>query len=301
MSRYPQTPETCIEKFVADISKELLTKKSVSTYAATVKIVVNDLVEGHYNALPYKVNEDAVKWLLSVKWVNLTISTRKGYRATLSKFCEHFGNNVVRRVKVRFPHDMRPNIRRLSNEQARSLWEHKMTPLQRLVIMLELYMGLRRAEVLRLTVSSINKGSVTVSGKGGIGGKPRIVPFHKENTAACIAEYMEYRSALIEHIRKRRPTAPDPGQLIIYRRGNYVYPYTEDGLDRAVSEKLSKEIGFKFSNHDLRRTFARRHFEIGTPKRVIADMLGHETEDETDKYIGIFHDKMVDAQENFSY
>ena len=301
MSKYPLTPETCIAKFIEDLSKELLTAKTVSTYGATIRIVVKHLTEDGRNALPYKITEEDVKWLVGTRWAHLAISTRKDYRAALSRFTIHFDNPIVKKVKVRFPHDMRPNIRRLTNKQASDLWKYPMTPMQRLVIMLELYMGLRRTEVLRLTTRSIHRGSIIVSGKGGIGGKPRLVPFHRDTSAAVINDYMLARSDLIKNVRKRRPDAEDPEQLIIYKRGNYLHPYTEDGLDRAVSEKLSKQLGFKFSNHDLRRTFARRHFEIGTPKRDIANMLGHETEAETEKYIGIFYDNLVNAQENFSY
>jgi len=300
VTKYPRTPEACIAKFVADIREELLTPKSIETYSQAVKIVVKNLDEGKRNTLPYKITEDDVLWLLREKWAHLAIKTRKGYRAILTRYTEHFGNNVVRRVKVRFPHDMRPNIRWLSKEQVVRLMELDMTPLQRIVIHFELFMGLRRVECIRLKMSDVHPDNLMVTGKGGIGGKPRTVPFHHD-TPAILAKYIEWRQQQIAIYTKRRPAASITDQLIIYRRGGRLSGFSEEGIDTAVSRKLSAAAGFKFSNHDLRRTFGRQLHKMNVELRTIADLLGHESITETEKYIGIIHDDMVDAMKNLNY
>jgi integrase len=300
MTRYPRTPEACIAKFLADIEKEPLTLKSKQSYSSTVRIITRDLIAGGRNALPYKITEDDVRWLLLESWMRLQIKTRKGYRSVLAKYTTHFGNHVTRSVKIRFPHDMRPNVRRLTNAQAARLWASDMTPFQRIAVHLMMFMGLRRAELLRLKVTDVRDNHILVNGKGGIGGKPRIVPLHRE-TREIFARWLEARDALIAAAKKRRPNLEVPPDLLVYKAKNHINEYTEDGLDRAVCGKLSLQLGFKFTNHDLRRTFARRLFQSGVKLRTIADLLGHESISETEKYIGTILDDMVSAMENLEY
>jgi len=309
MSKYPQTAAACIAKFIDDITidpnkdaiGEFLTKNTVETYEANIKIVVRHLEESGRETLPHKITEDDIRYLLGVKWVGYAIRTRKTFKAVLSRYCAHFGNPVVKKVKIRFPHDMRPNVRRLNDEQANTLWRHPMNPLQRLVIMLTLFMGLRRTEVLRLKIDCVKYNSPTimlmVNGKGGLGGKPRLVPL-KPKMIEIINAYIEHRNELIAAVLKKNPNATIPDSLIVYKLSSQIREYGESGLDGAVCEKLSETVGFKFSNHDLRRTLAQKLYRKGAELRTIADILGHETIADTEKYIGIVADKMADAIED---
>ncbi|HPD08928.1 MAG TPA: site-specific integrase, partial [Methanomassiliicoccales archaeon] len=67
-------------------------------------------------------------------------------------------------------------------------------------------------------------------------------------------------------------------------------------------DNLSKRIGVKFSNHDLRRTFGRRMFRSGVPIEEISSILGHEEIKTTLKYLGLEHDDLTHAMKKaFEY
>ena len=237
---------------------------------------------------------------------NYAIQTRKGYLATVRKYCLAYGNPTVHQwQKIRFPHDNRPHADWLSTEQAHTLLTTEKTPIQEIVIHLELCLGLRHVEVIRLRTYDLHfeTETIDVRGKGSEGGKPRMIPF-THRTRDVLTVWMDRRGLLAASCKKRHPkTFTDPEQLIVWESGGILHPYSEEGygLDKVVTIPLSKRLGFHFSNHTLRRTFGRTLFRAGVPVPTIAKILGHESTDVTMKYLGVDLDDMRSAMGRLSY
>lgn len=281
---------------------ELLTNATILHYTSNVKVIIRNLRAAGRDPLPYNITEDDARYLISEKWIKLTVKTRKGYWHSLRRYTEFFDNQTIKKIKVRFPHDMRPNVDWLTDHQVKQILTYPMDQIQKFVIYCELYGGLRRRDVMGLTVNSILPKHLHVLGKGAIGGKPRLVPYGDE-FAAVIEEFLLYRNKLIEKAKNRRPTAKVPNELLIYEKGGKLSAYDEfaDAIDKRVCRKMSKELGFKFSNHTLRRTLARRLYRMGVKLRTIADILGQEDSADAERYIGLINDDMVAAIENLTF
>jgi hypothetical protein len=116
--------------------------------------------------MPHNITKQDVVWLLDeLREEEYAIQTRKGYIQALRKISMHHNNPAVHKMKIRWPHDMRPNVDWLTYEQAKALLGCAMTPNQELIIAAELLHGLRRCEVARLSVDSFKGFTSTFSVK----------------------------------------------------------------------------------------------------------------------------------------
>lgn len=296
-----QSFEELLESWAAYMRRERLTPRTVHFYRETVHAVAAILEAEGRPYMPKEIRPSDVRFLLD--WLNdkdYAVQTRKGYISSLRRWCVWGGNRAVDRwPKPRFPADRRPNVDWLTAEQTAALLECEKTPLQEVVIALELREGLRHVEVIRLRKSDIDwqEHLMQVSGKGPIGGKPRIVPLVPE-TEKAIRGWEEVRSRWAEECRHRFSRSfEDPENLIVWKKAGKLRPYSEEGygLDKMVTLKLSSEIGFDFSNHTLRRTFGRALYRADVPVATIASILGHESTEVTLRYIGVGVDEMRDA------
>lgn len=290
--------ECMIREFKA---KSWRAPRTLRFYRDELSTIIRTLERGGRHTFPWDITEEDVKWLLDdyIKR-NLTVSTRRGYISALRTWTEYYDNDVVRRMKIRWPADMRPNVDWITQAQARELLAIPKTPAQDLVVHCELCLGMRRVEILRLRPDSFRGSHVEILGKGSQGGKPRSMPYHRD-TDRVVDRYLRYRKALIETVRMQRPSAVVPESLMIWARGSKLHEYgvKGSGIDEML-KPLGEEIGVRFSNHTLRRTFGRTMYRSGVEVATISKMMGHESIDQTLKYIGVDLDDMNSAMQTFS-
>lgn len=301
MGRRAADPAYYIDKMCDEFARSSTrSERGVRFYREQLRPVVKALERLGCHTYPQDIEAADVKALLDDYAARgLTISTRRAYICALRVWTDYYGNDCVRRMGIRWPADMRPNVRWLTQDQAISLLEIPKSPAQELVIHCELCLGMRRVEVLRLTTASFTGTYVLILGKGPQGGKPRMMPYHRD-TARVLARYMEWRDMIIGEVRAKRPTAPVPDDLLIWRQGRELKPYAAkgSGIDRMLN-RLQDDVGFTFSNHDLRRTFGRTMYRSGVKVATISKMMGHESEEQTLRYIGVDLDDMTDAMKQF--
>ncbi len=290
--------ECMIREFKA---KSWRAPRTLRFYRDELSTIIRTLERGGRHTFPWDITEEDVKWLLDdyIKR-NLTVSTRRGYISALRTWTEYYDNDVVRRMKIRWPADMRPNVDWITQAQAKELLAIPKTPAQDLVVHCELCLGMRRVEILRLRPDSFRGSHVEILGKGSQGGKPRSMPYHRD-TDRVVDRYLRYRKALIETVRMQRPSAVVPESLMIWARGSKLHEYgvKGSGIDEML-KPLGEEIGVRFSNHTLRRTFGRTMYRSGVEVATISKMMGHESIDQTLKYIGVDLDDMNSAMQTFS-
>ena len=290
--------ECMIREFKA---KSWRAPRTLRFYRDELSTIIRTLERGGRHTFPWDITEEDVKWLLDdyIKR-NLTVSTRRGYISALRTWTEYYDNDVVRRMKIRWPADMRPNVDWITQAQAKELLAIPKTPAQDLVVHCELCLGMRRVEILRLRPDSFRGSHVEILGKGSQGGKPRSMPYHRD-TDRVVDRYLRYRKALIETVRMQRPSAVVPESLMIWARGSKLHEYgvKGSGIDEML-KPLGEEIGVRFSNHTLRRTFGRTMYRSGVEVATISKMMGHESIDQTLKYIGVDLDDMNSAMQSFA-
>ncbi len=300
MSKNVYTPEKCIEKFLESKfkgSKRYTRQKCEWSLLRSKRI----LEQGGFNASPFKIDENAITFLISKHHEDEKLDSYiKGEIAYLKRYLRFYKNTVIDDMGISFPSDMRVNVRWLDEDQYQKLMEVPKTPLQEIVVHLELRMGLRNAECCRLTLDDIcdrgTKPYLNVRGKGRGNGKYRTVRFNVE-TREVLARWLEERGRIVAIARENIPGWVDEGSLLLWchhNRNTQVGPYREHtgSLDDAVIVPLRERVGFYFCNHDLRRTFGRRMYHAEVPIETISKFLGHESTVETLKYLGINLDDM---------
>lgn len=300
MSKNVRTPDSCIREFIDAKfkgSKQYTKDKCRWSLQRSKRI----LEAGGYDASPYKINADAVLFIIehyrSTDHLDTYIEGEIDY---LKRYLKFYRNEIIQDMGILFSQDMRVNAHWLEEDQYQILMNAEKTPLQEMVIHLELRMGLRNAECCRLTLDDIvergTKPYLNVRGKGRGNGKYRSVRFNME-TKAVLNRWLTERERIVKIAQENIPHWRDPGYLLLwchYKNHPDVGYYKEHtgSLDEAVIEPLRKVVGFHFCNHDLRRTFGRRLWKAEVDIETISKFLGHESTDETLKYLGINLDDM---------
>lgn len=302
MARPRSGPITDVDKFVKHITKnEDYAERTIRFYrdeGRCIFKILNEQVSPDITAVNV-TKADVYRALDYMRTNNYAIQTMKGYMTALRRICLFNNNLEPQKTRIRWPQDMRPNVDWLKHNQAQTLLDCDKTPIQELIVHLELCMGLRCIEVARLQTDNIfiERGYITVIGKAS---KLRLVPFHPD-TARVLRRYNEYRKMLIGVAKANNPNAEVPVQFVIWGKGRRLSPYSQVKLTGIVKhlDLLKEQVGFHFSNHTLRRTFGRTMYHSDVPLATIAKLLGHESTDTTLKYIGVDLDDMGTAMSQY--
>ncbi len=299
MSKNNMTPESCIYEF---LRKEYINSKEYTRDKCrwSLERTRRALEAAGFETHPRDITKDAIQYLMDEVWSKKAVSYMKSECSYLKRYLKYYGNNVIDEMKIVFPQDMRVNVDWLEDDQYDALMECPKTPIQAIILHLELCMGFRSVECIRLMLDDIHDGGskpyMNVRGKGRGHGKYRSVRFHYL-TKQALADWMVERDRMASAAKAYDPSWEDPGTLIIYQRYKnrpIVDAYREHtgAVDERVLDPLRDMLGFDFANHTLRRTFGRRLFHADVPIETIAKFLGHESIEQTLEYIGVNLDDM---------
>lgn len=293
----PLTWETSLNQYLDSLTP-YLAEKTIIQYRSTLKTMLNILHENGRETLPNRISEEDVRFLLE-ELKHLNARSRRWYISILGTYADHYQNTIVRTMRISWPQDRTINVDWLDPMDVGVVMEAAETPLERLVIHLELCLGLRRVEVIRLQVEDCKSNYLHVRGKGRSGGKWRTMPYHPE-TRRIIEAWVDERDRLVAEAKKYRPNIIVPGNLIIWKRfsrkaqlGSYSEKGT--GLDKKVIHPIRERLGLEFGNHTLRRTCGRTLWMADVRNETISKILGHEDTSTTLRYIGVNLDDMSDA------
>lgn len=283
---------------------EYVQERSAIAYKGNLQGCFKRLRVAGYDCLPYDLDENAINYLIkAMRRDNLTIKTQKNYINALRGYLEYFNNRVFDNYPIRWPHDTRPSVRWLTQNESIMLASHIFDDeITNIMIHCELCLGMRRIEVLRLKPEDFGDRYVKISGKGKIMPKIRYLPIHRD-TKSRLDRYMSWRDEQIAIAKKRRPVSTIvPDDLIIWRKfytlGTFE-PFGAESLNKRL-RRAGEEVGIeRLSHHMLRRSFGRALWLSGVKLETISMMMGHESVDQTIKYIGVNMSDMDAAMEKF--
>ena len=150
-----------------------------------------------------------------------------------------------------------------SDPTAVDLYERR---LRRLIVALLYECGIRRSELITLTVGSVDFGRRTLSVHGK-GDKMREIPL--------VAGLCEEISLYLQSVETMTGVQAAPGRaLLLTAKGRPLYPVY---VDRAVKQELGAVAGIngRKSPHVLRHTLATELLDNGTDLNSIKELLGH--------------------------
>lgn len=150
--------------------------------------------------------------------------------------------------------------------------------------------GLRRSEVLRLTVHDLDPSRQVVRVEHGKGGKSRLVPIG-ERALHWVNRYLsEVRSGL---------PIPSQDPFLLWLRDDG-RPLTGDAVGARTKQYLkAAKVTYKGACHLFRHAFATHLLEAGCDVRLIQEMLGHARLDTTALYTRVSVGHLVAAHQAF--
>lgn len=250
---------------------------------------------------PSQIGEREIEWLLNEYWSGLSVKTKRWYLSILSGLLKRHKNNVIAEMQLGWPRSQRVFVEWLTPEEAVLLMDAAVG-VERIVVHLELHLGLRRCEVQRMKLSDIGQGWLQVMGKGKGEGKPRKVVWAPE-THKELPRWLEEREKIIAEAQRRKGAElPEPEHLVIYRHGSKISPYSDSGLDcvmmRAVKRSGIHKPGL---HHRNRRTWGRCTMEAASRDNekallIVSEAYGHEDLKQTREYLGLPLDDLDEVQ-----
>lgn len=246
---------------------------------------------------PSRIGAPEIRYLIDTWTVTKCTNTVSNEISTIGKWMERMGKNTtVATMEIQWPDFVAKGAGWLPPATCATLLDGTEDS-TRLALHLMLYLGFRRAEVLRFLVTDMDWDleRVLVRGKGHKGGKLRWVKFYS-TTRKELEAYMRVRERRISEYRKKGGAKPVPPEMIIYSHWKTgLGAYKPTSMDKLIRE-MAEEKGVHFSAHSLRKSFARNHFLAGTKIEVISSLLGHADTKTTIRYLGIAQDDQAEAQ-----
>ena len=188
-------------------------------------------------------------------------------------------SNVIETIPWNDPINDRYKVDWLDQIQVLRIYKEEKDPYEEVIIHLELDLALRRCEISRILLSDIDYRNEILKVRGKRN-KNRPIPFSIE-TPQVFERWMKYRDDLFTQY----PKAKDPKALVIIPHQGNFNPIGRTAIDSRV-RAVSERVGFHFSNHTLRRTWARYAWQCGESVETLSMILGHKDTKTTLEYIG---------------
>ena len=249
----------------------------------------------HMPVHPEKIRRrDILRWLRTT--THLSAGTRRLYWTRAKGFTDWLLRRGVLRkdpfLDVPAPKVPRAVHRSLEPDQIRALLAACVTPRDRVVVLLGVHTGLRRAELAALEIGDVSLAARTVMVRSGKGGHQRLLPLSEE--AARAVAYYVAGAGLASGPLLRRLTDPQAG----------VAPGTVsrifDGVARRAGVKMRAWDGV--AAHSMRHTAASAWYDASGDVLAVRDLLGHANLVTTQRYVrGMDVERLRSAVEGRRY
>jgi integrase len=288
---------TAVKEYHDERENETITHRHVRELGRVLTRIGEALDRRGLATTPEAFGEAQFYALLNEEWVGLSHRTRSYNLCLLNGFLKSRNNLTVEKHPQHFPVEKTRPTQAFTEEEADRLLTvaRNRGVISHAAIALELTMGFRRSEVLRVLPGDFGRlkpGFAHFLGKGRGGGKYRDVPISRR-VRDLLPELLAHRGTVIEGRNA-------PGNLFLHDWNGLVRPYCSATYDRYYVMPVFVEAGLVGQwnlNHALRRTFGRTLYRRGVPIADIAKLLGHEDIRTTVKYLGIGDDDMREAMD----
>ena len=291
-----------VERYVEKRKREGLSARHIREIRRVLAQVGSELEANGIACHPSRFGDEQLDCLLNGRWRSASQSTpglsprTRSYNVCLlNGFVKEHGNLAIEKRRLRFHESpVRPR-RALEPDQARRLLEaaSRRGIVTHAFVAFEMLMGLRRCEVLRITLQDLETDALRVHGKGRGGGKTRWVPYHSE-VQRILPDLLAHRAQLVEG-----HDGEDPGWVFVHTgRSGELRSWGPTYVDDRIMSPVFEEAGVRaawYLNHALRRTFGRTLWSKGVPLEVVSDLLGHRDTKTTIRYLALRRDDMVSA------
>ena len=171
----------------------------------------------------------------------------------------------------------------LTEVEVRALLSKVNNVRDRTIIAVFCFLGLRREEIVKLTVGHVKGASVRIFGKGGV---ERDVPINT-TLRQIFGQFLRWKK---KHGESVDPTAP----LFVSRKGN---PLSVNAIYNLVRKWTLVALGKELYPHSLRHSFASLLVAKNVNIATIQRLMGHASISMTEVYLHISNELKTDAVE----
>lgn len=289
-----------IERHLSLMSKRGRLKQSqVPEYRRELHKMMAALAKEGMGCTPLQIGEKEIEWLLNDHWNGLSAKTKRWYLSILNGLLKRHKNTVISDMQLGWPRSQRVQVEWLTPEESVVLMDTAVG-VERIVVHLELHLGLRRCEVQRLKLSDIGQGCFQIMGKGKGEGKPRTVAWAPE-TYEELPKWLDLRDSIVDAAMKRGKPLREPEELVIYWHGGRLQGYSDSGLDKIMTGVVERaRIDKPGLHHRNRRTWGRLTMEAAGKDNerallIVSESYGHEDLKQTRQYLGLVIDEQRDV------
>ena len=258
------------------------------TTKRTVTNVINLFLNYFHNSHPKgeltDIDDLVVRQFLAYKAKNILFSTANQYLATIKVFTRFLCKNKVISPDVYNQIvDIRP-IKGTRPPAGRALKKHEIERIKRVykvshrminirdfaIFSIAAYAGVRRAELSKLNIGSIDGNKLTIIGKGNKYRTVYLSPFAVKTVKRWLTESEIKKGALFRAVDRWGNTKGE-------RLG-------VDGIGKAIARIKDYMEAQHFTTHDLRRTFATSLLDNNADIFTVQSLMGHASIDTTKIY-----------------
>ncbi len=245
---------------------------------------------------PSALSTEDIREYTDQRYDSLKPKTIESYWAIQKNFLQWCGNTDIHRVNVK-PGDVKDReVYWLTETQSSKVRQtvREMEGMYRILFHLGRDLGLRRCEMKRLKWKDISfpLESINVHGKYDKWRMLYFTPITKE----VLEDWKKEREKMLEKAREYDPDVEiKTDHVLMWQRYGEVGNPEDTTMDSRL-EKIEEKSGVEMHGfHTLRRTFARFKYNNGVDIKTLRDLLGHESVEVTERYIGIQQDKKREA------
>lgn len=260
-----------MEAFLAVLNLKGRRPTTIRTYREVLKSVFRTL-EADYGSMPDPRTISASDFQYLRTSLKVCDNSKKLYLLVLGLFVEFLtGYNPRREAGILWNDDDRKR-KFISPDQFRMMM-YRADPLERLILSLGAYMGLRRSEIAGIRMEDIQGGHLIVRGKGhGPDGKVARL-FIPVQVQRCMDAWMVERGRILgigdgdPHLLLT--VGKNPGRCM---SGNRI---------GEIVKKLGGKCGVDLTAHSLRRLFCTTMWSAGVDANTVRLMMRHQSIDTT--------------------
>ena len=263
---------------------------TLKTHRSNVRRCLVFLMADNRSTEAEDIDQDDIQYLWKVLPVKEDV--RRAYLRSLAGMIEyHTGVDIVKKADLLHNRESRERVF-IDDEQFRTAYVAA-DPFQRLILCLGAYMGLRRSEMGAIRDEDMDRGTLTIHGKGhGLEG---------------LVAYMRIPDPVVRAIEEFRASLEDQG-----RRGDdfLLQARSRDGTLRRVSPtrisgaitELGKDTGIRITTHSLRRYFATTlYYKTGCDLQTVRRLMRHADVSTTLKcYVDAYDQRAQQASEKLA-
>ncbi len=237
---------------------------TLQTHRSNVKRCLMFLTAGLRSTYAEDIDEDDIQYL----WRTLPVKedVRRAYLRSLSAMVAyHTGVDIVKRADILHNRESRERVFIDDDDFRRAYMAAD--PFQRLILCLGAYMGLRRSEMMAIRDDDIDRGVLTVHGKGH--GMDGLVAY-MQIPAPVERAIAEYRASM-----RGKGRRGDDHLLQAVARDHVLRGVTPSRISNSITD-LGKSIGVRITTHSLRRYFATTlYYSTGCDLQTVRRLMRH--------------------------